>query len=132
MPDNTVTVRVGRGGFRYDREQFAEGQELDVTEETIQRHPRTLTRVEDAGDAADGDGETEDDPEATTDDTVDAVAEDDLDPHPSDLTVDDLKERLGDVDDVALLRGIRNAEEDNKGRSGALTAIDGRLADLEE
>ena len=121
-----VRVRVVRPQFRYDREQYTQGDELDVPEHVLKRHPRSLAVVEGTDAESDADGDAVD-----SDDAVDPVSETDLDPHPSDLTVDELEERLSDVDDLALLYGIRAAEADGKSRETALEAIDARISDVE-
>lgn len=123
---DTVRVRVVRAQFRYDREQYTEGDELDVPERVLEQHPRSLAVVDETEVETDADAD-----QADSDDAVEPVAEADLDPHPSDLTVDELEERLSDVDDLALLYGIRAAEAGGKTRETALEAIDARISDVE-
>lgn len=48
-----------------------------------------------------------------------------------DLTIADLAQRLSTIGDPATLEAMRADEEAGKGRKGALTAIDERLAALE-
>lgn len=43
----TITVRVAGPQFRYDYEQYDHGAELEVPERVLERHPRTLERIED-------------------------------------------------------------------------------------
>ncbi|WP_135535379.1 hypothetical protein [Halostella pelagica] len=112
MPDTTVTVRIVRGEFRYDREHYERGDELEVHEGALEKHPRTLERVEED----DGSDEDED--------------IDELDPHPADLTVGELEDRIEDVEDPALIKTIRKAEEESKDRETATDAIDARLKEL--
>ncbi|KDE60622.1 hypothetical protein EL22_00070 [Halostagnicola sp. A56] len=122
MPDDTVTVRVAGPQFRFDREQYSRGDTLDVPGRIAVRHPRTLEIVD--GDDA-SDEHVEESSEPTTLDV------DELDPHPADLKVSELKDRLEDVDDVELLKAIRKAEDESEDRSTAKNAIDARLAELE-
>ncbi|MDL0133516.1 hypothetical protein [Halobacterium salinarum] len=124
MTDDTITVEVIGPQFRYEREQYVQGDELEVTERTLESHPNTLAPVA-------GDGGASDDNADQEDVDVDPVAEADLDPHPSDLTVDDLEARIDDVDDLSLLYGIRAAEADDKNRETALEAIDAQIASVE-
>jgi len=123
---DTVRVRVVRAQFRYDREQYTEGDELNVPERVLERHPRSLAVVDETDAESDADADSVD-----SDGATEPVAEADLDPHPSDLTVDELEERLSNVDDLALLYGIRAAEADDKARETALEAIDARISDVE-
>jgi hypothetical protein len=60
------------------------------------------------------------------------VTTDDLDPHPSDLTVPEVEERVADVEDAALLETILAVETAGKNRTGAKDAIETRIAELEE
>lgn len=113
MPEPTERVRVVRREFRYDREHYTRGDELEVHEGALEKHPRTLERVE----------------EVSNDDEYSV---EDLDPHPSGLVIDDLEDRLEDVDDPALLKTIKTAEEETKDRGGAKEAIDARINELED
>lgn len=125
---DSVRVRVVRAQFRYDREQYTEGDKLDVPEHVLERHPRSLAVVEETGAEAKPDTDAD---QTDSADAVEPVAEADLDPHPSDLTVDELRDRLTDVGDLALLYDIRAAEGDGKTRETALEAIDARISDVE-
>lgn len=121
MAEPTTTVRVSGSQFRFDGEQYFEGDELDVPDRIVERHPNTLTPAADVGDS-DGDA----------DEDEDEITADDLDPHPSELTVDELDDRVSDLDDAALLETIWDAEAESKNRDTALDAIDSRLNELEE
>ena len=115
-----IPVRVAGGEFRFDREHYERGDELKVPERTLEAHPRTLERVDEA----------EGEPESADDADEDAEP---LDPHPQDLNVDELEKRVEDVTDVDLLKRIRKAEkEGDDPRSTAVHAIDDRLDELEE
>ncbi|WEL29857.1 hypothetical protein [Haloferax volcanii] len=130
MSRNTVRVRVAGSQFRYDREQYIEGDELEVHEGALEKHPRTLERVEDADEnvqmSTGGEADAADDVDEGGGLTVD-----DLDPHPEDLTVVELEERIDDVDDVDLLETIKEAEEETENRTGAIDAVENRLDELE-
>ncbi|QCC60753.1 hypothetical protein NP511_02075 [Natrinema thermotolerans] len=122
MPETTVTVRVAGAQFRFDREQYTRGDELEVPERIVGRHPRTLEIVDDVN----GDEEA-----ADAGDGTDELTVDDLDPHPKDLDVPGLEDRIADVDDVSLLETIKEAEKQNDDRTTAKNAIDSRLNELE-
>jgi len=111
MSEDTVRVRVEAGDYRHEREHYTRGDELEVLEKTLEKHPRSLSRVKES--------------EA-------AITEDDLDPHPSDLTVDELKERVDDIENPDLLSAIEGAEEATDARSTALDAIGSRKQELLE
>jgi DNA topoisomerase VI subunit B len=121
MSNDTVRVRVAGPQFRYEREQYTEGDELDVPEWVIESHPQTLERVAPTASSettAEQDADSEVDP-------------DEIDPHPTELTVDEIKERIADVDDVATLEAILELEERGENRSTATDAIENRIDDLE-
>lgn len=120
MSDDTVRVRVDRGDYRHQREHYTRGQELDVTPKVLEKHPNSLTRV----DEPDSDGGEEDE----TDDSDDEIV---VDPDPSELTVDELRDRVTDVDDVELLKAIKGVEKAGENRETAKQALDKRLAELE-
>ncbi|WP_058365409.1 hypothetical protein [Haloparvum sedimenti] len=122
MSEDTVRVRVDRGEYRHEREHYTEGDELEVPEKTLRKHPRSLTRVEDSEASVD-DGDAD-----TIDDGDDEIV---VDPDPSERTVDELRDRVEDVEDVDLLEAIKDAEEDGKDRETAKDAIDARIAELE-
>ena len=126
MTGDTIRVRVARSQFRYDGTRYRRGDTLEVQQRTLERHPNTLKRIEvdvvqDDDTAEDADGESDD-----------GVTVDDLDPHPEDLKVGELEERIADVDDVELLETIREAETKTKDRTTAVDAIDARLNELED
>jgi hypothetical protein len=134
---DTIRVRVARGEFRYDREHYTQGDELEVHERALEKHPRTLTRVEEARDESVAPDPREEmvaeefgeDPDA---DLEERLAVEDLDPHPSDLTVPEMEDRLASVDDVAHVEAILDAErESDDPRTTAIDVIESRLAELE-
>lgn len=130
MSEDTVRVRVSAGEFRYERDHYTRGDELDVEPKTLEKHPRSLERVEDTTEAEPTDETSE---AASTGDADDSVTVADLDPHPDDLTVDDLKDRVADVEDVALLETILEAERaGDETRTTAVDAIEARIAELED
>ncbi|WP_435552758.1 hypothetical protein [Natrinema sp. CGMCC1.2065] len=123
MSEPTVRVRVAGAQFRFDREQYTRGDELEVPERIVDRHPRTLAIVEE---------DVDDDGGATgAGDATGELAVDGLDPHPKDLDVPELEDRIADVDDVDLLNAIKEAEKQNDDRTTAKNAIDSRLNELE-
>ncbi|WP_226040849.1 hypothetical protein [Natrinema sp. DC36] len=114
MSEQTVRVRVAGAQFRFDREQYTRGDELEVPKRIVGRHPRTLEIVADEDDGSD-----------------EADDVDELDPHPADLTVGELEDRIEDVEDPELIKAIKKAEEESKNRETAKDAIDARLNELE-
>jgi hypothetical protein len=129
MSDDTVRVRVAAGEFRYDREHYERGDELAVSVAALEKHPRSLNRLDEAA------GESEDEPAADpdADDEAPDLAfdPDEIDPHPSDLTINELSERVEGVEDAGKLETIRYLEDESKDRTGAKDAIDDRLDELE-
>lgn len=134
MSDDTITVEVVGSQFRYDREQYTHGDELEVTQRTLESHPNTLAPVTagDAGAETSDDSDDDQDEGDQDDEEIEPLAESELDPHPSELTVDELEERIADVDDLELLYGILAAEGDNKNRDTAIAAIESQIGDVEE
>jgi hypothetical protein len=122
MTEDTVTVRVAGGEFRYDGEQYVRGDELEVHERAAERHPRTLERVEEN----EGSQEDENDAEAAGGETGT------LPFNPEAHTNDELAERVAEIDDTATLVALRNLEAEQKDRAGAKEAIDARLNELED
>jgi len=134
-----IRVRVDRPQFRYDKEQYTEGDELDVEPRVLERHPNSLARVDETGpdteesasadepadDSSDGD-KPADGGEPDGDEKPDA------DPHPSELTVSELRNRVDDVDDPALLEAILGAEQEGDSRTTAVEAIEARLDAVQE
>lgn len=124
MSDETIRVRVDRGDYRHEREHYTRGDEIEVAPKVLEQHPNSLTRIEAAEEPTDeGDAATTDD--GNGDDEIV------VDPDPSELTVDELGERIADVDDVALLAAIRDAEEEGKNRETAKDALNSRIAAVE-
>ncbi|ELZ35370.1 hypothetical protein [Halorubrum tebenquichense] len=120
MSDDTIRVRVDRGDYRHEREHYTRGDELDVAPKVLEQHPNSLTRVEDPDESSDD--------QSNADDAGDEVV---VDPDPSELTVDELGDRIADVDDVELLGAIKDAEEAGKNRETATDALEDRIAELE-
>jgi len=121
MSQDTVRVRVVGRQFRHGGEEYLRGDELEVPERAIDGWERRLERIDDQEDSA----------EDTAEEDA-ALSAEDLDPHPADLTVDELGERVAEVDDAALLATIRQAEAGRDDpRSTALDVIDDRLGELE-
>lgn len=54
-----------------------------------------------------------------------------LDPHPSDLTNDEVATLAGNTDDADRLRQVLEAERAGQDRKGATDALEARIADLE-
>lgn len=128
---NTVEVRVTRAQYRHNRQQYSQGDVLEVSEETLEKHPRSLERVEDDNADAETEGEAEAEPDGDGDeDAVTPLSEDELDPHPSDLTVDEIRERVENAD-LPTLYGIRDAEKAAENRSTAIEAIEAQIDDVE-
>lgn len=120
-----VRVRVAGSQFRHEGEEFHRGDELDVPAWVHDGWSARLDRVDETAE----DTATDDGPDASAD-TDDAP---EVDPHPSDLTVAELRDRVAEVENASFLRAIREAEaEAEDPRSTALEAIDDRLADLED
>lgn len=113
-----IPVRVAGSYFGYNGERYGRGDTLEVHPRALEKHPSTLERVDEAVVQEDADDE-------------EGVTVDDLDPHPSDLNVPELEERIAGVEDVELLETIRDAEEESEDRETAKDAIDARLNELE-
>jgi len=137
MPD-TVSVRVADGDVWVDGEHLTRGDEVDIPADVYDRIPGSFERVD--SDESTGDVDDETDASETNASEADGEADgeaagevtvDDLNPHPDDLTVDELEERIADVDDAALLETILEAEEASDTRTTAVDAIEERIADLE-
>lgn len=67
----------------------------------------------------------------TEDESEPEADSDELPFDPADLTVDELEERIADIDDVETLDAIGQAEDEGKSRETAFEAINDRLDDLE-
>lgn len=126
MSEDTVRVRVTGRQFRHGGEEYHHGDELEVPERAIEGWEGRLERVE-----SDGDEEPEGDEDDGGEDEAE-VGVGDVDPHPQELTVGELSDRLEGVDDAATVRAIQQAEaESDEPRTTALEAIDARLDELE-
>lgn len=123
MSDNTIGVRVDRGDYRHEREHYTRGDELDVAPKVLEQHPNSLTRIEEPDVSTDDQGDAGD---------ADAGDEVVVDPDPSELTVDELRDRIADVDDAELLDAIKDAEKAGKNRETAIDALEDRISALEE
>jgi len=144
---DTVSVRVTDGDVWIDGEHLTRGDETEIPESVYERIPESFDRLgsegddtpDDAGEdedvdedgaAADEEGADIDESEAEPSDLdVDVDA---IDPHPKDLTVVELKERVAGVDDEDVARGIRFLEKRDGPRSTAIDAINARLDELTE
>lgn len=123
-----VTVRVADGDVWVDGDHLTRGDEVDVPAAVYERIPNSFDRLED--DTSDQEVADSDESEAT--DGAEDLTIEDLDPHPDDLTVDQLRDRVDDVVDVELLETILEAEQaDGSPRSTAVDAIGQRLDELE-
>lgn len=123
-------VKVTGRSFRYRGERYRHGDTFEAEDGVLEKHPRTLSAV-------DGDEATDQEADAESDDEEAAgeggtVTVDDLDPHPANLKVGELEERIADVEDVELLETIRDAEEATEDRTTAKDAIDARLNEIED
>ena len=120
-----VTVRVVGEAFGVGGDRYSTDETLEVRADVAERHPNTLEVIdEDAEPPASSDDEDDGD--------AGEVTVDDLDPHPEDLTVDEIEERVAELDDVDLLEAIKDAEKATQERSTALDAIKARLRDVRE
>lgn len=119
-------VKVTGRSFRYRGERYRHGDTFEAEDGVLEKHPRTLSAVD--GDEA---TDQEADAEEAADEDDGTVTVDDLDPHPADLKVGELEERIADVEDVDLLETIRDAEEATEDRTTAKDAIDARLNEIE-
>ena len=110
-----VRVRVVGRGFRYNRQQYEGGDELDVEERTLERHPNTLQEVVKA--------EPEDEPEDESgeDEPMDV----------SDHTVEDIRQYAEDTRDVDDLKAVLEAEMRGENRMTAVKTLESRIEDLE-
>lgn len=141
MSDDPVRIRVTGRQFRHNGEEYLHGDELTVPRRAIEGWDGRVEVIETA--ESDGESEPEADPADGSEDDAAGQADDEggpdedesdevvVDPHPSDLTNDELESRLADVDDLDLLRAIRAEETAGKDRTGAKDAIDARIEELE-
>lgn len=126
---DTVHVRVSGPQFRTNNQWYEQGETLEVPEEIFEKYPRRLERV---------DPEPEHEPDEESDDAAADAGDEsegdesvEADPHPADLSVSELEERLEDVDDVALLEAILEAEQEDP-RKTAVEAIEARIDAVED
>jgi hypothetical protein len=121
MPD-TTRVRVTDGDVWVDGEHLTRGDEADIPSGVYERIPGSFDPADDGAES----GSAADDDEAATD----AAGDVEVDPHPEDLTVDEIEERVAEVDSVEKLQRIRELEAESDERTTALEAIDNRLDEL--
>ncbi|WP_126665242.1 hypothetical protein [Haloterrigena salifodinae] len=102
-----IPVRVAGRSFGYGGERYANGDELEVDEATLENHPRTLERVDgpDSGEKP---------------------------PDPAESTVEEIKAALGDVEDIETAEAMLEREHKNDERDTAVSAIESRIGELEE
>lgn len=118
-----VTVRVVGEAFGVGGDRYSTDETLEVRADVAERHPNTLEVIDEDAEPPEPSGE--DDAEAE-------VTVDDLDPHPEELTVSEIEERVAELEDVDLLETIKDAEEATGDRSTAVDAIEARLRDVRE
>lgn len=114
-----VRVRVAGRSFGYQGETYGANETLEVSEDTLENHPRTLERVEsgeteavDADDDPDS-GETESGEEPET------IA-------PSDYTLNELEGALDGTDaDAETLHDLESEGDDRKGAHEIIDAVAG-------
>lgn len=123
MTDNTVHARVAGSQFGMHQR----GEVIEVDESTLSKHPNTLEKVDQA--VTEAPATDEDDSEDAGEE--DGLTVDDLDPHPADLKVSELEERIEDVTDVEMLETILEAEKAAEDRTTAKDAVKARLNELE-
>jgi hypothetical protein len=125
---DTIHVRVSGPQFRTNNQWYEQGETLEVPEEIFEKYPRRLERVEPEDDT---EAESEEASDDAAPDESEADAAPEADPHPADLSVSELEERLEDVDDVALLEAILEAEQEDP-RKTAVEAIEARIDAVED
>ena len=118
----TVSVRVTDGDVWVDGEHLTRGDEVEIPTTVYERISRSFEQVDDVDDVTDDADEEQ----------VDQGDPPEVDPHPGELTVDEIEDRVAEVDDLAKLRAILSLEEDGKDRTTATDAIEERIHDLEE
>lgn len=131
---DTVPVRVSDGDVWVDGEHLTRGDEVKIPAGVYERLPGSFDRVDGLEDTAvdsEADDAAVDNPEDKSNGDGDELTVDDLDPHPSDLTVEEIKDRIDNVDDIEILRTIWDAEANGKNRTTALEAIEAGVNDLE-
>lgn len=122
-------VKVTGRSFRYRGERYRHGDTFEAEDGVLEKHPRTLSAV-DGDEAIDQEADAESDDEEAAGEGG-TVTVDDLDPHPADLKVGELEERIADVEDASLLDTILQAEVDGENRTTAVDAIESRLNEIE-
>ena len=120
-----VTVRVVGEAFGVGGDRYSTDETLEVRADVAERHPNTLEVIDEDAEPPEPSGEDDGD-------EAGEVTVDDLDPHPEDLTVDEIEERVAELEDVDLLETIKDAEEATGDRSTAVDAIEARLRDVRE
>lgn len=115
----------GRLRTRVTDEEFVAGETYGVDAETAEY------LVDERGDFELVDaGEVEDEGEAPDLEPLDG-AEGKLPFNPESKNIDDIEERIAEIDDVETLKALRNIEEEQKDRTGATDALTARINDLE-
>jgi len=124
---------TGADDFRDSRNDrvVAPGDVVELTE-YVGEPQKEMRRVAESDDEPATDEPSDAGAKAGDDTPDEGVTTDDLDPHPSDLTVPEVEERVADVEDAALLETILEVETAGKNRTGAKDAIEARIAELEE
>jgi hypothetical protein len=102
------------------------GEELpaDIADRVVTSHPHDVEELDEKDEDETADVDTDDPAD-------DETESDDVDPHPGELTVTEIEERVADVDDREVLESIRELEANGDHRTTALEAIDARLDDLD-
>ncbi|QLH82466.1 hypothetical protein [Halosimplex pelagicum] len=126
MPE-TTRVRVTDGDVWVDGDHLTRGDEAEIPVSVYERIPGSFESIDDGAESASNEADADDG--SATDDTAGDV---EVDPHPEELTVDEIEERVAEVDSVAKLQRIRELEVESDDRTTALEVIDDRLDELEE
>ena len=126
MSDALVEVRVDRPQYRSGGEQYERGDTLEVSKRELDRHPNSLERIEAA--ATDP---TADDAAALADTIQDDGGT--VPFNPTNFSVDDVEDRIADIENVDTIRALRTLEqtEDGDPRTTAVEAFDARIDELE-
>jgi|GEM_PF-5806666 len=127
---------TGDGRFRVGAtgEEVAPGETVELDEHAGDPNDE-LVRVEE--DTAEVEDETETDeadgvPQTTESDAADGGGDADDERTPlAEMTVDDIEDAVGNVDDIETLEAMRHDEADSKDRTTAIEAIDDRIDELE-
>jgi hypothetical protein len=115
-----VRYTADGGHFRVGGHGFDPGDERDVDDELAEylADREDFEVLEETGEAEDD--ESDDDAETGT-----------LPFNPESHTVDEIEERVTELDDPAEVRAVRNLEQEQQGRTTAVDAINDRLEELE-